>query len=67
MVNQTLTERQKDVLEYVRSSKVVSSGSNGSVLRALAKRGLVDQHHNSAPGYVYYTWTLSEEGKKHGN
>lgn len=54
-----LTDRQKDVLEYVRSSGPVGSGCDGSVLRALEAKGLVIRHHNSAPGYVYYTWTVA--------
>ena len=55
-----LTERQQQVLDDLRRiNEPVGSGYDGSVLRALAKKGLVIQHHNSAPGYIYYTWTLA--------
>jgi hypothetical protein len=55
-----LTERQQEVLDYVRRCGPVGSGYDGSVLRVLAKKGLVNQHHNQAPGYVYYTWTVAK-------
>lgn len=58
-----LTLRQRDVLAYLKAAGVVSSGHDGSVLHSLARKGLVQQHHNSVPGYVYYTWTLTEAGK----
>jgi hypothetical protein len=54
-----LTTRQAEVLDYVRRSGPVGSGSEGSILHALARKGLVVQHFNSAPGYVYYTWTAA--------
>ena len=50
------------MLQYVRTAKVVGSGYDGSILRALARKGLVTQCHNTAPGYVYYTWTLTAAG-----
>ena len=30
-------------------------------------RGIARRHHNSAPGYIYYTWTLTEYGKRVAN
>jgi hypothetical protein len=60
-----LTARQIEVLAFLDQIRAaVESGHDGSVLRALARKGLVIQHHNSAPGYVYYTWTLTEAGKQ---
>lgn len=59
-----LTPRQTSVLEYLKAAQVISSDHNGSVLRTLESKGLVGRHHNSAPGYVYYTWTLTEKGKQ---
>jgi hypothetical protein len=58
-----LTARQREVLAYLQWARTVRSSSDGSILRALAKKGLVMQHHNTAPGYVYYTWTLTEAGR----
>lgn len=57
-----LTSRQKDVMLYVLCAKVVGSGGDGTVLRALEHKGLVRRSHNSAPGYVYYTWSLTDAG-----
>jgi hypothetical protein len=56
-----LTDRQQQVLDDLRKYGPTGSGSDGSVLRALAKKGLVSQHFNQAPGYTYYTWTATEE------
>ena len=47
-----LTQRQADVLSYVRSAQVVGSGHDRSVLEALERKGLVLRSQNSAPGYV---------------
>ena len=59
MAEQKLTERQQRVLNDMRLiGEPVLSCYDGSVLRALEKKGLVTRHHNSAPGYIYYTWTL---------
>ena len=58
-----LTERQRDVLRHLSYAGVTGSGYDGSVLHALAAKKLVMQHHNQAPGYVYYTWTLTDAGK----
>jgi DNA-binding PadR family transcriptional regulator len=58
-----LTTRQIEVLLSLSQFTVAGSGTDGSVLHSLARKGLVIQHHNSAPGYVYYTWTLSAAGK----
>lgn len=56
-----LTERQQQVLNDMRLiGEPVVSGYDGSVLRALAKKGLVIKHYNQAPGYVYYTWTVAK-------
>jgi len=57
---QKLTPRQCEVLDYVKCCGPVGSGSDGSILRALAKKGLVVMHYNQAPGYVYYTWTVAK-------
>lgn len=59
-----LTERQQQVLAYLRSAGCITSGQDGSVLRALARKGLVVQHSNTAPGYVYYTWTAKAKGQQ---
>jgi hypothetical protein len=59
----TLTDRQKEVLASVVSAGAVGSGADGAVLKALANKGLVIQNHNSAPGYVYYTWCATELGE----
>jgi len=58
-----MTQRQKEVLDYVRRCKVTGTGYDGSVLWALQRKGLVRVSHNSAPGYVYYTWTLTDAGQ----
>lgn len=55
-----ITLRQLETLNYVKECGCVGSGADGSVLRALAAKGLVIQHFNSAPGYTYYTWTLTK-------
>jgi hypothetical protein len=58
-----LTYRQQQVLDYVKRVKVCSSGNDGSVLRALEKKGFVLRHHNNAPGYTWYTWTLANQSQ----
>lgn len=59
-----LTARQHEVLAFLaETGGTCESGYDGSVLRALAAKGLVTKHFNSAPGYIYYTWTLNEAGK----
>ena len=62
-----LTERQRAVLAHLRAVGCTGSGHDGSVLRALERKGLARQSHNSAPGYVYYTWSLTEQGTKETN
>jgi hypothetical protein len=49
-----LTQRQLQILEHVEKCGPVDSGYDGSVL------GLVTQHFNQAPGYVYYTWAAKQ-------
>lgn len=62
-MTRTLTSRQQEVLDFLAQiGGPCESGSDGSVLRTLARKGLVTQHHNTAPGYVYYTWTLTAAG-----
>ena len=58
-----MTERQKDVLSYLKTGGVATTGHDGSVLNSLAKKGLAHKHYNTAPGYVYYTCTLTATGK----
>lgn len=59
-----LTERQRGVLgAMLRRKEPVGSENSGSVLHALHLKGLVRVHHNSAPGYTFYTWTLTDEGR----
>jgi hypothetical protein len=64
MQQQKLTQRQADVLSYVRSAQVVGSGHDRSVLEALERKGLVLRSQNSAPGYVYFTWSLTAAGRE---
>lgn len=58
--NRKLTERQRDVLDYVARCGVVSNGYDRSVLVALERKGLVLHH---CDGVQNSTWTLSEAGK----
>jgi len=58
-----LTARQRDLLVWLRTVRVTGTGYDGSVLHALAKKGLVIQCHNAAPAGVYYTWVLSPAGE----
>lgn len=60
-----LTLRQFEVLGALKRSGVVYTGCDGSVLESLRKKGLVLQHFNAGGGTaVYYTWTLSQEGRR---
>ena len=67
MARERLTLRQVSVVDDLRISLVMSSGVLGSVLKALEAKGIARRHHNSAPGYIYYTWTLTERGKRIAN
>ncbi len=61
---ETITLRQAEVLAHIKECGVVGSGFNGSVLESLRKKGLVIKHFNAGGGAaVYYTWTLSNDGK----
>lgn len=58
-----LTDRQRELLEHVCRFRPVSTGDDGSVLRALEKRGLVYRSHNGCPGGFYYTWGPTKSGE----
>lgn len=60
-----LTLRQTEVLACLKGCGVMRTGCDGSVLESLRKKRLVIQHCNAAGGAaVYYTWTLSSDGKR---
>lgn len=59
-----LTVRQIVVLDELRISLVMRSGTNGAILRALERRGYVISHSFSEGQNTYYTWTLTEQGKR---
>ena len=56
-----LTLRQFEVLQNVKRSGVVSSGSDGSVLEALEKKDLVIRNSFSQGQNVYYHWSLADK------
>lgn len=58
-----LTERQRETLAYVERSGPVRSGSDGSILWALEKKGLVLNHQFPDGQNMSYTWTITKEGK----
>ena len=58
-----LTDRQIEVLSDLKLRRVIGSDRDGSILRALEKKSLVLRHHNQFPGYVAYTWTLTDVGR----
>lgn len=57
-----VTLRQFEVLCYLKSSGCMRSESDGSILRALQNKGIVQQHHNNnGCGGAFYTWTIRPE------
>jgi predicted transcriptional regulator len=67
MKTRALTQNQVEILDYVRIAGPVGSSCGAanyaSTLKALAKKGMVNQHFNSQGFNVYYTWTITKTGE----
>ena len=60
-----ITPRQAEIMVYLKECGALRSGSEGSIFRALKRKGLVLQHFNRGGGNsIYYTWTLSRDGRE---
>ena len=62
--NRRLTARQLEVLRHLAQQREpVATGSDGSVLWALERRGLASQGQMSFPGYKAYYWYITPGGR----
>jgi hypothetical protein len=58
------TYRQIQVLRYVQLAGVVSTGSDGSVLHSLWRKGYVNRNEFHQGQNKYYTWSMAPEGER---
>jgi hypothetical protein len=57
-----LTPRQVEILTFLKAARVIGTGSDGSILESLRRKGLVVKHYNAGGGtsvYIYLTQALA--------